>query len=415
MRRPWRVSLFAMVLAAAGLPIYIHLPRYASVDLGLDLATVGVILMGIRVYDFVSDPLLGRCVDGWRGPRAGIAAIALGVMAVGFVMLFSLPPQTEVRLWLVMALLLVFTGYSLGTILLYGDSAILAGSAARDAQLRLASWRESGLILGVLLAAMAPLVLPGGFAGLGWLLAGAVAVVWVATRRLWARPSHPQTRFDARGFLRAGGGWLLGLAVVNSLPVAITSTLFVFFVEDHLGLSGGAGPFLVIFFAGSGLALPVWSALARRIGPRAVLLAGIVLAVLSFVWAASIGPGNGWSFAAICLASGIAVGADLVILPAVFAALLGRAGIATGQSFGLWSFATKLSLPLAAVVVLPALDAVGFVAGQPNPAEATARLVMLYALLPCLLKILAGAAVLLMPRHVWADSSASAGPERQPG
>ena len=57
------VSLFAMLLAAAGLPLYIHLPRFATTELGLSLSTVGVILIGIRVLDFtqyLAGPTVGR-------------------------------------------------------------------------------------------------------------------------------------------------------------------------------------------------------------------------------------------------------------------------------------------------------------------------------------------------------------------
>lgn len=409
----WRISLFAMMLASAGLPIYIHLPRHASVDLGLDLGTVAAILLGIRIFDVVQDPLLGRLVDRQGRHGTALALAALGAMALGFLMLFTWPAPLEVRLWLVMALVLVFTGYSLGAILMYGASGRLAGSADTGAQLRLASWRETGLIAGVILAAVAPEVLPGGFATLGWLLAGLALLTWWATRGLWARgiASPP---FDAAAFLRAGGGWLLALAVVNSLPVAVTSTLFLFFVEDRLALTGWSGAFLILFFAASGLSIPGWSRLAGRYGARPVLLAAMALALVSFVWAALVPPGAALAFAAICIASGAAIGADLVILPAVLSALLARRGIAPGLSFGLWSFATKLSLPLAAAIVLPLLDRTGFVAGQANPPAALDRLTWLYALFPCALKLLAGGLLLSMPRRVLGGDDGAGGQTQAP-
>lgn len=399
---PWRVSLFAMVLAAAGLPVYILLPRYATVDMGLDLATVGAILLGIRILDVVQDPALGRLIDGWRGGRDRLALIGLGVMAAGFVMLFSIPAPVDPRLWLVLSLVLVFSGHSLASILLYGDSEALAGSASPEAQLRLSTWREAGGVLGVIVAVVAPASLPGSLSGFGWALAALAVLAVLATRRIWSHAPRLRPAFALAPLLRSGGGWLLGLAVINSLPVAITSTLFVFFVEDHLRLTGQAGPFLLLFFAGAGASLPAWSALARRRGARPVLLSGMLLAVISFVWAGLVPPGAAIGFGLISMASGIAIGADLVILPAVFASLLGRSGLAPNQSFGLWSFANKLSLPLAAATVLPALQASGFVAGQANSAAADVRLVLLYALVPCGLKLIAGGILLAMPRHIWA-------------
>lgn len=394
----WRISLFAMMLASAGLPIYIHLPRYASVELGLGLSTVAAIVLGIRVMDFVQDPIIGRIIDRWRGRKTTLSLIALSGLAAGFLMLFSIPPLLPPATWVTLSLILVFTAYSLGAILMYGQSAALAGSASSSAQLRLATYRETGLILGVILAAMAPTVL-GGFSAFGWALAGLIVLTYLATRGMWQTTTSVQTDFSLRQLAKAGGLWLLLLAVVNSLPVAITSTLFLFFVEDRLGLTDWSGPFLILFFAASGIAIPVWSRLADRFGPRPILLMAMILSILAFVWAATIADGNAVGFAVICFASGAAVGAELVILPAVFASLLGRAGVAPAQSFGLWSFATKLSLPIAAAVTLPLLDASGFVAGQENTPEALMRLTVLYAVLPCVLKVVSGAVLLCLPRH----------------
>ena len=396
----WRVSLFAMMLASAGLPIYIHLPRFAAVELGLDLATVGAIVMGIRIFDFAQDPILGRIIDHWHGPRRNLAAIALGMMAAGFVLLFSIAPIIDPRFWLIATLVLVFSGYSFGAILLYGDSASLAGSSDPKAQLRLATYREVGLIAGVIFAAVGPVLLGDGFRVFGWTLAGLIIAAYLATQRLWDKPTTPASPFDLRRLFAAGGGWLLLLAVVNSLPVAITSTLFLFFVEDRLMLPNWSGGLLILFFAASGLAIPVWSRLARQFGARPVLLTAMVLSVAAFVGTTFLDAGDAIPFAIICIASGSAVGAELVILPAVFATLLGRAGIATGQSFGLWSFATKLSLPLAAVLVLPALDNVGFVPAGENTPLALDRLTFLYAVVPCALKVIAAVTLLVMPKHI---------------
>ena len=54
----------------------------------------------------------------------------------------------------------------------------------------------------------------------------------------------------------AGGVRLLWIALINSLPVALTSTLFLFFVEDKLALESLAGPLLKLFFLAAALALP---------------------------------------------------------------------------------------------------------------------------------------------------------------
>jgi GPH family glycoside/pentoside/hexuronide:cation symporter len=56
-------------------------------------------------------------------------------------------------------------------------------------------------------------------------------------------------------------------------------------------------------------------------------------------------------------------------------------------AFGLWSFVSKLSLALAALTILPALQAAGFQPGQFNPETALRILTLIYAGLPCVLKV----------------------------
>ena len=146
-----RVSLYALMLAAAGIPLYIHLPRFASVELGLGLGTLGVILMGIRLVDLFQDPAIGWAIDRW--PRAQIlfaSAAALG-LAIGFPLLFSTPQGPHMVLRLVAVLVLLFSSYSLGMILLYGRSATLATTPTPRALMTLAAFRETGMLVGVVL------------------------------------------------------------------------------------------------------------------------------------------------------------------------------------------------------------------------------------------------------------------------
>ena len=70
------------MLAAAGIPLYIHLPQFASINLGMGLGTVGVILMVIRVVDLVQDPLIGWAIDRWPKAQLGFGLAAAGGLAV---------------------------------------------------------------------------------------------------------------------------------------------------------------------------------------------------------------------------------------------------------------------------------------------------------------------------------------------
>ena len=113
----------------------------------------------------------------------------------------------------------------------------------------------------------------------------------------------------------------------------MTSTLFLFFVESRLGAPGAEGPLLLLFFLAAAASTPLWSLAARRFGEKPALLAGMVLAVVTFVFAATLGAGDVAAFALICAASGAALGADMTLLPAIFARRL--ATIAPGAGRGL--------------------------------------------------------------------------------
>lgn len=398
-----RVAIYALMLSAAGIPLYIHLPQFASVHLGLSLSALGVLLLAIRLVDLVQDPLIGWAIDRWPGAQRGFALGAGLGLAMGFPALFLMDPGPGLFLRLVAVLVLLFTAFSLGTILLYARSATLAESPTPRALVRLAVWREAGGLAGVIVAAILPAVLVGmgaadaGYPAFGLVLAGLALGAVAASWPIWRRPALPGGRLSLRGMGEAGAIRLLGLALVNGLPVAITSTLFLFFVEDRLQAPGLAGPLLVLFFASAGLSVPVWGRVSRSIGARRTLFVSMALAIAGFVGAAFLGPGDGAAFAAVCLATGAAMGAEAMLLPALFSVSLTRAGLNPALAFGIWTFAGKLGLALAAFVVMPVLQWQGYQPGQANDAAALSALGLLYAALPCALKLAALAMVARLP------------------
>ena len=138
--------------------------------------------------------------------------------------------------------------------------------------------------------------------------------------------------------------------------------------------------------------------LAERHGTKPVLLSAMVLAIVAFGGAIGLGTGDTVAFAIICAASGAAMGADLTLLPAAFAARMAKIAPGAAEGFGLWAFVSKLSLAFAAVALLPLLENAGFTPGLNNPDDALWNLTLLYAAVPCALKLVAIA--LLIPTHL---------------
>jgi hypothetical protein len=89
----------------------------------------------------------------------------------------------------------------------------------------------------------------------------------------------------------------------------------------------------------------------------------MALSIVTFAWVSGLGSGDLWPFAVICVASGLALGADLA-LPAAIAADLGERQGQAGAYFGVWNFVSKLNLALAAGLALPLLTLLGYAPGS---------------------------------------------------
>ncbi len=401
-RNLWTWSLFAALIAMAGLPIYIHAPKFFADSYGVSLTALGLMLGALRFVDVVQDPLLGWFAETLDRSRPYWVAGAALMMALAMFGLFAVPPPISPIWWFALTLTALFTSFSFLTIVFYAEGVTKAATMGPSGHMRLAGWREGGSLLGVSVAAVAPTVLalitPAPFTAfaIGFAVLAVVAVIVMHGQWPTRAPSAP-TGTALSSFARFHPALadpltrrLLILAFVNSAPVAVTSTLFLLFVESRLGAPAAAGPLLLLFFLAAAASTLGWSRLAQTIGPKHTLMAGMVLSILAFLWAATLGTGDTTAFAVICLASGAALGADMTLLPAIFARRLGdlnQGGEAA--AFALWSFVSKLTLAVAALTLLPLLDSFGFVTGLTNTDAALTALSTLYALFPCALKLAA--------------------------
>lgn len=394
----WPWPLFAAMIAAAGLPIYIHAPKFFVDTYGVSLAALGGVLALLRLIDVVQDPALGWLAQRFRAYRSAMVALAAALMAGAMWALFGMAAPIAPLWWFAITLTVLFSAYSFLTIVFYAQGVARAEAMGAGGHTRLAGWRETGSLIGVCLAATAPTLLAMGtdapFAGFALGFAALALAATFAMRGVWAAQGAPSTvqpsirAMFAPALRDPVARGLLILALVNAAPVAVTSTLFLFFVESRLDLPALAGIYLLAFFLSAALSAPAWSRLAARYGEKPALLAGMVLAIAAFLWAITLGTGDGLAFALICLGSGAAMGADMVLMPALFARRMATLG-SEAAGFGLWSFVSKLSLALAAAVLLPALQGAGFTPSAANSDAALWALSLAYAGLPCALKLIA--------------------------
>ena len=419
---PGRWQLFAyalpaLPLAVLTLPLYILVPSFYAESLGLPLAAVGAALLLVRLVDALGDPLAGVLADRWR-PRFGRRRLWFVVASVptAFAAYFVFSPPAQAGI-----------GYLAvwGSVLSVAWTAALVPYTAWGAELstsyagraRVAAWRETFAVAGTLVALSAQAVAPllgfpgqanvlralGVLASIGIPFAAFVCVTMVPEPRDATRLRVP---FVAglgalarnRPFLR-----LLLAFFLNGFANGLPASLFLFFVGDRLKAVSQAGPLLFVYFLCGIMGVPLWLRLGQKWSKHRAWSAGMVMACLFFAAAPLLGPGDVLAFGVVCVGTGLALGADLLLPPSIQADVIDIDTAATGAQraglyFAIWGFATKLALAVAVGVAFPLLAYSGY-----DPATGLASagglqmLGVLYAGVPIALKVLAVALVWNFP------------------
>jgi len=386
-------AVFGGMLAAAGIPIYIFAPTFYAENYGLGLTSIAAVLFWLRLVDAVQDPLLGWASENIGRERSFWVAFAVIILVGSMVLLFAVPPQTSPLFWFAISMTGLFSAFSFLTINFYAQG-ISTASKLPGGHMQLAAWRETGALIGICLASVAPglfilwgmkpmLMFTLTFGCIGLISLWMMKSQWVVpTKR---KPSNFLLVWQDRNTRQ-----LLILAFINALPVAVTSSLFLFFVGHQLQAPAWAGGLLMLFFLSAAAAAPIWTIASRRYGTRRCLLIAMSLAMMIFALSGTLKSGDIWIFALVCIVSGASISADLTLMPAAFAQRLAVIAPNGGQGFGLWSLMNKLTLALAAIVLFPLLELAGFdatVAQQTN--SALTMLTVLYAICPLFLKLIA--------------------------
>lgn len=402
-------ALPALPLAALTLPLYILAPPFYAQTLGLPLALVGDALLAVRLIDAISDPVIGVLADRWR-PRFGRRRLWLAcaslptAMAAWFVFV---PPADAGLAYLTLWGALLSVGWTAASVPYAAWGAELSTSYAGRA--RVAAFRETLTVVGTLVAlsmqALAPLAGlagPGGalfalalFCGFGLPLASGLCVALA--------PEPPDATRKRVGFgeglshLCANGPFLRLIAAffINGCANGFPATLFLFFVGWRLKAEAAAGPLLLVYFLCGVAGVPFWLWLARKWSKHRAWAVGMLVACACFAAAPFLHQGDVGAFAAVCVGTGFALGADLLLAPAIQADVIDIDTARSGEQraglfFAIWGFATKLALALAVGLGFPLLAALGF---DPAAGAATPRgleaLGWLYAGAPIALKLMA--------------------------
>lgn len=387
----WRYALFSCALGMAGLPIYIHAPKYFVEQYEINLATLGLALLLLRSVDFFQDPLLGRLASSTVSRGSSPLWIATAFMCLGMILLFAIPAVTSPILWFSISLIILFSGFSFSYIRIYAFGVEAFGM---DGQIKIAKWREGGTLIGICLAAAAPSILSitgsNGYKNFAFLFCALIIIATFLMTSDFSKTFFKVQKQTTSIFPKdIGLRRLLLFVFLNAMPVAVTSTLYLFYVDHVLGLEVMGGPLLILFFLSAAFSAPFWTRWAEHYGALQVLRISMLVSILSFVWAYNLNAGEVIAFSIICFATGLSLGADMTILPAIFAQRLAKTKHDPNTGFGIWNFSNKLALAFTAGILLPLMEFAGFETKDMRSSLSREVLTISYALVPCGLKIFA--------------------------
>ncbi|MBY5269362.1 MFS transporter [Spiribacter salinus] len=394
-------GLPALPLAVMGVPMYVFLPGFYGETLGL--AAVGAALLVARLWDVITDPLIGSLgdrLDTRWGRRRPLIVAGMPLLLISAWALFR--PPTDVGLAYLLGWgLAAYLGWTLMSLPYTAWGAEL--SEDYDKRASLTASREGFMLAGTLLAIAWPTLLGTGradaatLAGLAWLLVIALPIAVLIT--VWRVPEyrftgHPVGWRAGWALIRANRPFmrLLLAYVMNGLANGLPASLFTLFVAHVLMAEAWTGPLLLIYFVTGIAALPGWLWLSRRIGKHRAWALSMLWTSLVFAFVPFLGPGDTWAFLVICLLSGVGVAVDMALPAAIQADLVdldtaGGGGRRTGLYFGIWNMATKLALALAVGIAFPMLELLGFDATNIDDREGTLTLALFYGAVPIAFKL----------------------------
>ena len=416
----------ALAMAVIGIPIYVYVPKFYSDVVGLDVALVGAILFGVRIFDAVTDPLLGVLSDGVQstyGRRRPFVLIGSLLLSIALFLLLN-PPELSARgdlLWFATTLTAVFLFWTV-VVVPYES---LGPEIVSDYQERttLFAWRDGALILGTLVAAVSPFVIrslstvPAGpeqekavFFHMSVLYAPAIvlAALWcvraIGERSPGAGQSRSRARFtfDLDG-LRKNRPFCILLAAytVAAIGSNLPATLILYYVEYVLE-SQAADLFLLLYFSVGIACLPLWVKLAAKIGKKAAWMFSMVVNTGAFAGVFFLGAGDAPIYGVLVAVSGMGFGATLALPSAIQADTIDYDELLSGQRregryVGIWSISKKLAAAVGVGVALFVLGRAGYVPNAEQSEAVKNTLRVFYALVPVLCNLAAMGIVYAYP------------------
>ena len=321
-------SFQSFYLSGSFLLLFIFLPTFYNLSIGIPLSVIGLVILTSRLFDVISDFLIGylsekRIISG----RSKKNQILLGIIVFIFSLFGLYVIQSDNIYSFIFFYNLALVSYSIA-IIPY-DSIVIDQKKILKKRFHLAAIKEIFAILGVLSALIIPTVI-SKLQGVDLLnpnvikISGLIFIILAITGGLifylfyddeLNYKSNEISWTQLKSFIEKNKK-ILSFSYItffNLLANNFTANLFIIFVSEYLGLTEYAGYLLILYFLITLISTPFWYLYGRKFSNMFLLQFGTSLTIFGFLFVIFTNSNSWQIYLFVILITGIGIGIDLII------------------------------------------------------------------------------------------------------
>ncbi len=394
------IGLTAMIFLNA-----IYLFKYSTDVLLIAPGAMGLIYGFGRIWDAISDPLIGRMSDRTRsrfGRRRSWIFASIPATGLAFMMLWAPPALLSgpmLAIWIGVGLVLFSTAQTMFTVPHYALGIEMTN--AHHERTRIFGLRQlmngGGLLLG--LGAFFLLARSEDPRSLAPFLAGVLAVIAACVTTIGIGQLREREDYQGRGgedlvrtfwdvFRNPHARLLLTMYGIESFGLA-TSGILSLYVTEYVVKAPTTFYLIVLMLhvVPSFIGAPLWIRVSKRLGKRRLWFYSTIVASVAYVLHSFLGEGMIVFWCAISIVQGTTAGVAAVVGPSIKGDVIDWDELQSGERregsyLAAWTFVYKSAGGLCGIFVGFALQTVGFEPNVEQTAATKLTILLLYGALP---------------------------------
>lgn len=384
--------------------VSLYLMKFATDELLIAPVAMGVIFGISRIWDALTDPMVGFLSDRTRlksGRRRPWMLASIVPICITFYMMWNPPlslDEVGTVIWMGIAIVLFYTAMTAFSVPHTALGAELSNNYHERTKifgLRHMIWNSGSLIA---LVAMHLLITGDNVRELAYYisvlagLATAGLIFWMfvhITERAEYQGRGEPNPFIAFGdvFKNKHARILLIVFLVESLGGANIGILTPYIAEYIVGRPEKTVIYILLYLIPSVFSVPLWIPLSRRIGKKNMWIFSMVVTGLGFGSMFFLEKDSDTLFSVLAFICGLAAGSGAVVAPSIQADVIDYDEYRSGKRkegayFATWNFVFKTATGLTLMLTGFVLSFSGFVPNTEQTEDTKSALLVLYAIFP---------------------------------